>query len=100
MRSSAAAFHQINAVKRTMLASTNRDIPITWSEIPSCWASQLAQPTTTGIRIAAGSNRRAMTPPAPVLLTTAIIPRSGRAQRMPAQDRERERGVQRHRVNR
>ena len=29
MRSSDAAFHQISAVKRTMLASTNRDSPIT-----------------------------------------------------------------------
>ena len=33
--------------------------------------------------IAAGSSRRAMAPPAPRLVTTAISPRRGRAWRMP-----------------
>ena len=66
-----------------MLVSTNRDSPITRSSIPSCRPSQPSQPTSEGMRITAGSSRRAMTPPASPLVTMAIIPRSGRAERMP-----------------
>ena len=83
IRLSDAAFHQISAVKITMLVSTNRDSrhhPIQRS--PAARPSQRTQPTSAGMRITAGSIRRAMTPPASPLVTTAITPRSA-SQRMP-----------------
>ncbi len=80
---SKAAFHQIKAVKMTMLVSTNSESAITRSSIPSCRPSQTNHPTSAGIKITAGSSRRAITPPASPLVMTTITPRSGRAARMP-----------------